>query len=82
MGLGKTLQIIALLLHHKQAQTAQAPSLLILPASLLSNWQAEITRFAPDLTVDYLHASYLSSDAMATLADSAHLNDLVINTYS
>ncbi len=45
MGLGKTIQVIALLLDcfHK------GPSLVIMPASLLRNWENEIHKFAPSL---------------------------------
>ena len=52
MGLGKTLQTIALLLYvaQRQNQTAAFPvSLLVVPTSLLHNWQNEIKRFAPTL---------------------------------
>lgn len=47
MGLGKTLQTIAMLasIYPKVKQ----PTLLIMPRSLLFNWQNELTRFAPQL---------------------------------
>ncbi|WP_418452669.1 DEAD/DEAH box helicase [Candidatus Ventrimonas sp.] len=50
MGLGKTIQIIALL----QAEAQEHPesqSLIICPASLVYNWENELKRFAPGLTV-------------------------------
>ena len=49
MGLGKTLQIIALLL--LSPPPADAPALVICPTSLIANWVREIARFAPSLTV-------------------------------
>ncbi|MCL6589686.1 MAG: DEAD/DEAH box helicase [Firmicutes bacterium] len=49
MGLGKTLQIIALVSSEYPAR--QMPSLVIAPTSLVYNWQAEIEKFAPDLSV-------------------------------
>ncbi|MFT5128284.1 MAG: SNF2 family DNA or RNA helicase, partial [Rhodothermales bacterium] len=47
MGLGKTIQILALLAD----ADADAPSLVILPKSLVFNWQAEGARFCPHLRV-------------------------------
>src|SRR5204863_5626552 len=46
MGLGKTIQVISLLLVLKeQAGNKSKASLLVVPASLLGNWAAEIARF-------------------------------------
>ena len=50
MGLGKTVQMIALFLAAKE-KGVEAPCLVVCPASLVYNWQAEVTRFAPDLKV-------------------------------
>ncbi|WAZ25056.1 DEAD/DEAH box helicase [Streptomyces cinnabarinus] len=51
MGLGKTITVIAL--HLKRARTE--PTLVVCPASLLGNWQREITRFAPGVPVRRFH---------------------------
>jgi len=60
MGLGKTIQIIALLLIKKQNDPKMKyPSILVLPASLLSNWKSELEQFAPSLNPLYLHISEL-----------------------
>jgi non-specific serine/threonine protein kinase len=85
MGLGKTIQIISLLLAQKQGIGRSAPSLLILPASLLSNWKSELSRFAPSLAVVCLHPSEMerteleriAADAEASLASA----DAVLTTY-
>ncbi|MDG9720477.1 DEAD/DEAH box helicase [Streptomyces sp. DH24] len=51
MGLGKTITVIAL--HLKRAR--REPTLVVCPASLLGNWQREITRFAPGVPVRRFH---------------------------
>ena len=55
MGLGKTLQLLAHLLTLKQAGRLKHPALIVLPTSLIPNWQGETARFVPDLTVLTLH---------------------------
>ena len=53
MVLGKTLQVISLLLAERQDYDAgekeRRRSLIVCPASLVYNWQKEIERFAPEL---------------------------------
>ena len=52
MGLGKTLQTIALLtmIYSAKASQEKAPTLIVMPRSLLFNWEKELARFAPQLT--------------------------------
>jgi SNF2 family DNA or RNA helicase len=50
MGLGKTVQIIAFLLSQREKQV-QNTNLIIVPTSLIFNWQAEVGKFAPDMKV-------------------------------
>lgn len=58
MGLGKTLQVIALLLRLKEEGALDdGRALVIVPTSLLTNWQKEAERFAPSLRVDLFHGS-------------------------
>ena len=55
MGLGKTLQTLAHILLEKEAGRLDRPALLVMPTSLLHNWQSEAARFAPALKVLALH---------------------------
>ena len=73
MGLGKTIQVLAFLLARKRAGAAKGPSLLVVPASLLGNWTAEIARFAPSLRARVEHPS-----AAAQVSGAV---DLIITTY-
>ncbi|WP_418060873.1 DEAD/DEAH box helicase [Pimelobacter simplex] len=56
MGLGKTITLIALHLHRRaQPATRDGATLVVCPASLLGNWEAEIERFAPGVPVRRFH---------------------------
>lgn len=77
MGLGKTLQVISHVLIEKASGRARTPSLVVVPTSLLFNWQREAERFAPGLRVLRLHGPQRHAD-YAHLADQ----DLVLTTYS
>lgn len=57
MGLGKTLQIIALLVLRQQTLSDEFKCLLVVPASLIGNWKAELAKFAPSLRVWIAHPS-------------------------
>ncbi len=100
MGLGKTIQVIALLLSIKNDRPSicageankplpdtkySAPSLVVLPASLLSNWKAELKHFAPSIKNVYLHPSEISREEFSEIAaDPKHCfaeADLVLTTY-
>ncbi|HCN30873.1 MAG TPA: ATP-dependent helicase [Verrucomicrobiales bacterium] len=66
MGLGKTLQVIALLLERSRARKGveNASALLVVPASLIGNWKAELARFAPELRVLIAHPSQLPREQL------------------
>ncbi|HEV7301331.1 MAG TPA: SNF2-related protein [Tepidisphaeraceae bacterium] len=49
MGLGKTVQVLAMLEARRQEKAGT--SLVVVPRSLVFNWQQEATRFAPDMKV-------------------------------
>ena len=50
MGLGKTLQTIATILYLKESGALQKRALVVVPTTLLSNWEKEIEKFAPTLS--------------------------------
>jgi len=77
MGLGKTIQILAHVLHEKQIGRAKLPTLIVMPTSLVPNWQAEAKRFAPSLKTLTLHGSQRHSQ-FAQIPES----DLVFTTYA
>ena len=54
MGLGKTVQTIALLLAVKQEEK-HVRALIVAPTSVVTNWEREIQRFAPTLSVALWH---------------------------
>jgi SNF2 family DNA or RNA helicase len=66
MGLGKTLMLIALHLHRRDRRLATGPTLVVCPASLLGNWEAEIRRFAPSVPTRRFHGSQRDLPAIAT----------------
>lgn len=56
MGLGKTLQVITLLQKLKDdGQLKIQRAVVVAPTGLLANWQAELQRFAPTLSVFVYH---------------------------
>ena len=63
-----------------------APSLLVVPASLLGNWRDEATRFAPSLKLCFLHPAETDRQTLADVAAApeTHLADadLVVTTYA
>ena len=81
MGLGKTVQILALLLLLGK-EGDPGPHLVVVPASLIGNWQAEIARFAPTLRALIAHPSAMPAKELASLP-SRRLEgfDVVITSY-
>ena len=87
MGLGKTIQVLALLLYNQQNNTKKTkPSLLIVPASLLSNWRKEAERFTPSLNLTFLHPAETDRKKLETIEknpdNTLAQSDLLITTYS
>jgi superfamily II DNA or RNA helicase len=73
MGLGKTLQTICLLASIYPAQ--KKPTLIVMPKSLLFNWEKELEKFAPKLTY------YTYYSAQRNMEDAVK-KQLILTTYS
>ncbi|QHV95221.1 DEAD/DEAH box helicase [Spirosoma endbachense] len=57
MGLGKTVMTLAMLQGQKEAGVTN-PTLLVMPTSLLYNWELEAQKFTPDLRVMVYTGTY------------------------
>jgi SNF2 family DNA or RNA helicase len=59
MGLGKTIQIIAFLLAQKEkhGKKERLVNLIVVPTSLIFNWQKEVKRFAPSLKIKTVYGA-------------------------
>ncbi len=74
MGLGKTLQAITLLLKEKE-QGNKKCSIVIVPTSLVFNWEKEVEKFAPQLRLKIHHGQ--DREKIKDLAGT----DILITTY-
>ena len=75
MGLGKTVQVIAYLLDRSDG--LERPALIVCPTSVLGNWQRELRRFAPELTVHIHHGPDRTREA-----DELEEWDVVLTSYA
>jgi superfamily II DNA or RNA helicase len=76
MGLGKTAQVLAHLLIEKNTGRLDLPALVVLPTSLIANWQAEAARCTPALRVLMLQGTARRKD-FSRMAE----HDVVFTTY-
>lgn len=56
MGLGKTVQIIAFILKQREKQSFNT-NLVVVPTSLIFNWQQEVQKFAPSIKMLVIHGN-------------------------
>ena len=79
MGLGKTLQIITILnkIYSNKKTTTTKPTLLVIPKSLIVNWQIELQKFAPKLNFIVYHGQ---SRERSTLQN--YTSGIIITTYA
>ena len=79
MGLGKTIQVLALLEGRRgggRGRKRAAPSLVVVPKSLVFNWRREAARFTPKLRV-LEHHGLSRSRSVEELSEP----DLIVTTY-
>jgi hypothetical protein len=62
MGLGKTLETLALLQSQYELSPPPAASLVVMPTSLIYNWQLEAEKFTPQLRVLVYTGTYREKD--------------------
>ncbi|MCH8567759.1 MAG: DEAD/DEAH box helicase [Balneolales bacterium] len=77
MGLGKTVQVLAFIQKIAEDSGDTPKCLIVAPRSVIQNWQAEATTFAPELNV-YIH----HGPDRSTNADEWPEASLIITTYS
>jgi len=77
MGLGKTVQTLALLLSQKNSLNRNAPSLLVVPTSLIFNWERECKKFTPVL----LMMRYHGPERKRYRIPDMKFADVIITTY-
>jgi len=55
MGLGKTIQVLAFILSQRE-KVKHNTNLVVVPASLIFNWKAEVEKFAPSIKIKTIYA--------------------------
>jgi SNF2 family DNA or RNA helicase len=81
MGLGKTVQVIALLVRERKETDNVGPTLLIVPTSVLGNWQKELERFAPGITC-LLHHGPARAKKPKAFREACSGRDIVITSFA
>ncbi|WP_413909505.1 DEAD/DEAH box helicase [Desulfobacula sp.] len=82
MGLGKTLQVLGMLSLF-QKREPDSMSLLIVPASLIANWEQEIQRFLPGLAYAVAHPGSADTGLKkGSRPPDPGRFDLIITTYA
>ena len=71
MGLGKTVQMLAIMSHKIES----APTLIVCPLSLLSHWEDHVKQFLPSFTVAVYHGAGRGADTIKGA-------DIVVTTYA
>ena len=96
MGLGKTVEILALICMHKRTLTIDHPTLsditlhqssgtlIITPPSIIEQWKSEIEGLVPSLKVKIYHGTKNSSmnDSNGAIINNLSKYDVVLMTYN
>lgn len=89
MGLGKTVQVLAMILDERENPSSATPGtgtgprgpwLVVAPTSVVGNWVAEASRFAPDLRVVAVQST--ASRRGTTLEEEAAHADVLVTSYA
>lgn len=89
MGLGKTVQTIAFLgwlrSHRSSSSSTRRPHLIVVPASTLSNWENELSKFCSAFEVRTYHGSQKERAELRYLIKGEVEDgevDVVLSTYT
>lgn len=77
MGLGKTLQILTFLQFVKLKDKPQIANLVVVPTSLIFNWEAEVDKFCPNLSI----LRYHGNERFKIDTNNFNEYDIIITTY-
>ena len=75
MGLGKTVQVLAFILK-QQEENGRQTNLVVVPTSLIFNWQSEIAKFTPSLNVLTIHGN-----SRVRNSNNFEQYDIILTTY-
>ncbi|MEG4424343.1 MULTISPECIES: DEAD/DEAH box helicase [unclassified Microcoleus] len=80
MGLGKSIELIAFLLHLQEKDSLEAPTLLVCPTSVLGNWEREVKKFGPTLKVLVHHGDKRAKGKVFATAIKG--KNLIVTSYA
>ncbi|MEH2159581.1 MAG: SNF2-related protein [Nostoc sp.] len=75
-----TVQFIAFLLHLKEQDALENPTLLVCPTSVLGNWEREVNKFAPSLKILQYHGDKRPKGK--AFLEAVKKYDLIVTSYS
>jgi SNF2 family DNA or RNA helicase len=80
MGLGKSIELIAFLLHLQEKDALESPTLLVCPTSVLGNWEREVRKFGPTLKMLVHHGDKRAKGKAFSTAIKG--KDLIVTSYA